>query len=221
MKYLAFDLELASLQAGVNDITCAATLREKDPEPVLWFSGSAPDYAPRMFTSDCKSLVAYLEDQVSKGYTLLTWNGLGFDFRILAEQSQEEERCGQLAMGQHVDMMFQIACVKGYPVGLAAALAGQGLPGKKGMKGDEAPAMWLSDPEKVLEYVAGDVEGTLAVALRVQEAELFRWTSKSGRPQVMLVNQWLTVKECLTLPEPDVSWMKDPRPRKEYYSWIE
>ena len=30
----------------------------------------------------------YLATQVENGYTIVTWNGLGFDFDILAEESQ-------------------------------------------------------------------------------------------------------------------------------------
>ena len=42
-------------------------------------------------------LVRYLEDQVAQGYTLLTWNGLGFDLDILAEESGMLPNCRRLA----------------------------------------------------------------------------------------------------------------------------
>ena len=40
-----------------------------------------------MSREEAAALVHYLEDRTKEGYTLLTWNGLGFDFDILAEES--------------------------------------------------------------------------------------------------------------------------------------
>ena len=37
---------------------------------------------------EAAALVRYLEDQTAQGYTLLTWNGLGFALDILAEEAQ-------------------------------------------------------------------------------------------------------------------------------------
>ena len=49
------------------------------------------------------SFVEYLATQVENGYTIVTWNGLGFDFDILADESQMLAECRQLAIG-HVQL---------------------------------------------------------------------------------------------------------------------
>ena len=41
-----------------------------------------------------RRLVRYLEDQVGQGFTLLTWNGLGFDLDVLQEESGISNRAG-------------------------------------------------------------------------------------------------------------------------------
>jgi len=62
-------------------------------------------------------LVQHLSDMAADGFSILTWNGLGFDFDILAEESGAAASCREFALG-HVDMMFHVFCSLGYPVGL-------------------------------------------------------------------------------------------------------
>jgi len=56
---------------------------------------------------EAATLVRYLEDQVAHGYGVLTWNGLGFDFVVLAEESGMLQECRALALS-HVDMMSHV-----------------------------------------------------------------------------------------------------------------
>ena len=126
-RYLAFDIETAKEVAGDDfnwrphrplGISCAATLASVTNELRLWH-GKTSDGAPagRMTREDAAALVQYLADMISDGFTILTWNGLGFDFDILAEESAAAENCGQCALA-HIDMMFHIVCSLGYPVAL-------------------------------------------------------------------------------------------------------
>ena len=82
-----------------------------------------------MTRDEAAALVGYLEARTKEGYTLLTWNGLGFDFDILSEESNLLDTCRQLA-ANHVDMMFHVFCELGHAVGLDAAAKGMGLAGK-------------------------------------------------------------------------------------------
>jgi len=144
---------------------------------------------------------------------------LSFDFDILAEESGMWRECADLAM-HHVDMMFQVVCTMGYPVGLEACLTGMELPGKQGMTGADAPKLWKMDPETVLEYVKGDVTGPLQLAEIAEERKGIVWRSKRGNPMFCPIEHWFTVEECLALPLPDTSWMTDPKPREYYYKWV-
>ncbi|NMC13497.1 MAG: hypothetical protein GYA34_11525 [Chloroflexi bacterium] len=230
-KYLAFDLEIAkSLPNGIDDlkayrplgITCAATYTG-DEQPKLWY-GQNPDgnAAPQMSRRQLLSLLAYLEDMVEEGYTILTWNGCGFDFDILAEESGEILRCAKLAWN-HIDMMFHFFCITGFPLGLDKAAKGMGLQGKLiGMSGELAPRYWAEGKWAiVLDYVAQDVQTTLDLALVSEKMGELRWINNKGiRSAVSLAGGWLPVCEATKLPLPDNSWMRTPWKRSKFTGWI-
>ena len=118
-----------------------------------------------MSQQDAQGLVQYLIDKAADGFRILTWNGLGFDFDILAEESGNAASCRNIALA-HVDMMFHVFCSLGYPVALDKAALGMGLPGKPpGMSGFKAPKLWAQGYFKeVLEYVAQDVRTGVQIA---------------------------------------------------------
>ncbi len=233
-NYLAFDLEIAtSIPDGEPDwkkfrplgISCFATAEQDGAraghgwvfDPLL----KEPLFAPRMSYDEAVTLVEHLEDAVMLGFTILTWNGLGFDFDVLAEESGLHDRCVALALAS-VDPMFQVFCQKGFPLGLDTAAKGMGLEGKtEGMHGDLAPVMWQNkEYDKVLAYVKQDTKVTLDVALAIERERHLFWTSKSGRAQRLYMHKLLTVQECLALPLPDQSWMSDPWPRSKFTGWM-
>ncbi len=163
-------------------------------------------------------VVRRLEELVADGGTLVTWNGAGFDLPVLAQASGLRAECVRLALAS-VDMMFQVLATKGWPIKLAVALEGMGLPGKTG-DGREAVTLWREGrQQEVLDYCAADAARTLQLALAAHGQQL-RWTSGKGTPQSMsLAGGWLTVEQCLKLPEPDTSWMDQPLRREDLLAW--
>lgn len=255
-KFLAFDLEIEKeIPEGVTDwkevaplgITCAALLMsdyEKYGGYLLKFHNY--DFSPisgAMDDDELNALVDMLMEFRDDGYDILTWNGLGFDLQVLAQESGRFEDCSSLAIG-HVDMMFHFLCRKGFPLGLNTAATGLGLGGKtEGMKGDLAPILWKPIREKlpkqfrympdvclrwkVLEYVGQDVVMTLEVANTALSMGGLSWVSRSGRSNMFSLpknaegeHRWLTVKQALELPEPDTSWMKNPMKRGDFLDWL-
>jgi len=230
-KYLAFDIETAKEWPEGADwrrhrplgIACAATLTD-GPDPPRFWHGAQPDGRPadRMSRDDVAQLVDYLLSMVSQGHTILTWNGLAFDFDVLAEESGRLEQCKGLAL-DHVDMMFHVFCTLGYPVGLEAAAKGSGLAGKpEGMSGIMAPSMWAAGKhQEVLDYVAQDARTTLELAELCEKAKCFRWITRRGKTSRMdLPAGWLTASQAMRLPEPDTSWMSSPLPRHRFTGWL-
>ena len=203
-------------------------LRPGDQRPRAWYNRS-PDgeIQPSLTRQQAQSLVNQLTiltdpEQTSEPYTLLTWNGLGFDLDILAEESGMTEQCQQMALN-HVDMMFHIFATLGYPLGLDKAAQGMGTPGKpEGMNGALANDMWNSgDRLPVIQYCASDVRSTLALAHECEAQRRLQWTSNTGRTRFFnLPNGWLTVRQALDVPEPDRSWMTDPLPRENFTGWL-
>jgi hypothetical protein len=229
--YLAFDIETARITENGSDwrsqrplgISCAATLMADADQPRLWYGGTdRQSPKDRMSREEAAALVRFLEDQVAHGYTILTWNGTGFDFDVLAEESHMLPECRALTI-DHVDMMFQAFCALGHGVGLDAAARGMGVAGKtKDMKGELAPVLWAQGHrEEVLRYIAQDVRATLEVALTCESCGELRWVSRNGmRRSLLLPKGWLTVGKALELPLPDTSWMTDPWPREKFTGWM-
>jgi len=231
-RYLAFDIETAKDVPGDDfnwrahrplGISCAATLASDADQPLLWY-GKTRDGSPegRMSREDAQGLVQYLSSMVADGFRILTWNGLGFDFDILAEESGDAASCRECALG-HVDMMFQVVCSLGYPIALDKAAQGMGLPGKPpGMSGAKAPQLWAQGHFKeVLEYVAQDVRIAMQIARTCEQRRRLEWITRRGTKSSMpLKNGWLTVREALRLPEPDTSWMSAPLLRRDFTAWL-
>lgn len=229
MKYLAFDIEIAKeIPEGETDwkahrplgITCAAAA-SSDGGLWNWWANDRGKFTGKMSKHECVVMLLGLEALIEEGHTILTWNGLGFDFDILAEESGLHEDCAEIALA-HVDMMFHFLCSKGFALGLDAASKGMGLPGKpEGMDGAIAPQLWANgEYHRVLDYVSWDAKNTLGVAGAVDAADRLDWTARSGRPNSWPCKKWLTVREAMELPETDTSWMKDPWPRSKFYGWI-
>jgi hypothetical protein len=232
-KFLAFDIETATDVPGDDfnwkpfrplGISCAATLSTEDESPKLWH-GRKENSTPtsKMQKNEVASLVDYLIAMADSGFTIVTWNGLAFDFNVLAEESGRLAECRQLALEQ-VDMMFHIFCVKGFPVGLDSAARGTGIAGKPaGMSGVKAPQLWLEGRhQEVLDYVAQDVRTTLKLASVCDQRRTLKWMTRKGSPSVCsLPNGWLNVKDALRLPEPDTSWMDSPMSRSGFTAWLQ
>jgi hypothetical protein len=231
-KFLAFDIETAKDVPGEDfnwkphrplGISCAATLAVDAETPKLWHGravSGAP--APRMSRDEAVALVSYLRGMVAAGFTIVTWNGLAFDFDILSEESALIADCKKLAL-DHVDMMFHVFCIKGFPVGLDYAAQGCGVKGKPaGMSGIKAPQMWQQgEYQSVLDYVAQDVRTTLQLASLCEQRRSLRWFTRKGtRADCPLPSGWLAVEQALGLPSPDISWMDKPMSRSHFTEWL-
>ena len=232
-QFLAFDIETAKiLPDAAGDllahrplgIACAAAYSSNTGRGRTWH-GTMPLGMPaaQMSVEESAALVASLEALVAEGYTLVTWNGLSFDFNVLAEESKLIARCAALALA-HVDMMFQVLCSQGHFLSLAKAAAGMKLPGKlAGITGAQAPQMWKAGRYgEVLAYNLQDVRVTAELAAAGEGAKELRWKTKNETTASMpLPAGWLTVREALALPEPDTSWMSTKPPsRLTPLSWI-
>jgi len=230
-KYLAFDIETAKiLPKDVDDllahrplgISCAATLAADQSEARLFYSKSA-DGGPsaKMSRDDLSQFVDFLLARTDEGYTIVTLNGLGFDFDVLAEESGRQDDCKRLALG-HVDMMFHVFCGKGFGVGLNAAAKAIGLSKPADVDGSIAPQLWQDGKhDRVLDYVAQDCKITLDVAVAGEKQRAFRWITKRGTTASFdIPSGWLTVRDAMKLPLPDTSWMDNPWPRSKFTEWL-
>jgi len=230
-RYVAFDIETAKvLPQSVTDlmdhrplgIACVAAVVSGREEPFVWHGANGDEPAAQMSPAEVCSMIEQFAAWADEGYTLLSWNGLGFDFNVLAEESGLAEECARIALG-HVDMMFHVVCELGYPVGLGKAAEGFGLPGKcAGITGYDAPVMWAQGRcADVLEYNLQDARLALAIALEAERRGELLWITRRGTRGRMPLNQgWRSVQEALQTPLPDTSWMTDPPTREDLTAWL-
>lgn len=216
MNVVAFDIEIAEPfdeEPKRYGISCASTLTS-DGELFLWHGDAGlfgydenypnPD---RMNPYEVSELAQYLLKMQESGYNIVTWNGLSFDFKVLAEEVEDEEWADEIQRMaiNSIDPGFQMACEKGYMIGLNAAAEGLGVGGKtEGMHGDLAPLLWNGlngneTEEQVngikslnvvpatkeaqdlcLEYVGQDSQITLDIYLKLVEQGFMYWLTKRG-----------------------------------------
>ena len=231
-KYLAFDLETAKvLPETTSDllshrplgICCAAGVTAHCTQPFIWHGRSKlGEPAESMSHEEVKRMVHELVNLVNDGFTLLTWNGLNFDFNVLAEESELVEECASLALG-HVDIMFHAVCVLGHFVSLDKAAQGMGIKGKPtGINGSKAPILWAEGRHaEVLEYNTRDATATLELAKLCEDRAAMKWVTRRGTLSRMPLPQgWLVVRDARLLPEPDTSWMTQPPKREDFFRWF-
>lgn len=231
-RYVAFDIETAKDVPGTDfdwkphrplGITCIASQTTASDKPRVWLTRTKSGIpAPQMSRPDVATFIQYLDEAVRDGFVPLSWNGLSFNFNVLAEESGLVDLCKKHAL-RHIDMMFHVVCERGFPVALKNAASGLRLPGKLvGVEGINAPTLWAEGKyDLVTEYVAQDVRTTLAVARESEERKSFAWTTRKGSVSSMpLLRGWLSVEAAMRLPLPDTSWMSDPPSRSDFTSWL-
>jgi RNase_H superfamily len=230
-KYLAFDIETYKIIPHLTGellahrplgISCIGAVCADESQPRLFYSKDVDGHPTGpMQKPDVAAFIDFLLEQTKAGYTVLSFNGLGFDFEVLAEESGRLDDCRQLAL-HHVDIMFHLFCAQGYPVGLGAAAKAIGQGKSQDVDGELAPQLWQAGQhQKVLDYVAQDCNITLDVALKSEAKSRFSWINKKGGTSSFdLPRGWLSVKEAMTLPLPDTSWMDKPLRRTKFTQWL-
>lgn len=228
-SFVAFDLETAKvLPPQVGDllahrplgIACAAAVVSGEAEPLTWHGMQDGKPSAQMSRAEVCFMIEQLKSLVEEGYTLVTWNGLSFDFDVLAEESGLPSDCAELALG-HVDMMFHAVCQLGHRLSLGKAAEGLGVGEKTGSSGD-APAMWVEGRcDEVLRYNVQDARLTLAVAEESQRRRQLVWITARGRARSMPLSRgWRCVRDACEIPPPDTSWMDDPPSRADFMKWL-
>ncbi len=228
--FLTFDTELATIiedEAGGNwaergpfDFSVAATC-DQDGETRLWHSVDAVGAPASVMTREtARELLRYLRAEQERGVPVVTWNGLGFDFRWLGVAAGDVELAARIAL-DHYDPMFQFHCQRGFPVSLAKVGEGLGIEQTKSMSGKDAPKAWRDGRRaEVMEYVRGDAQLTAKIIRRIVETGAVRWRTRAGSLSGEPMPTLRPVRELLDAPLPDTSWMSDPIPRSKFLEWI-
>lgn len=229
-KIASFDIEIADVfdcppgtdidQFAPFHISVAAVSYARGGHN-LYYSRASGGIMPHLSQSGAWRLLDHLKALQNQGYMVCAWNGLSFDLKWIGYASGDMKFAAEVAM-QIYDPMFQFFCVRGFPVGLAAAARGLGIEQGKLMDGADAPKRWAAGEHKaVMDYVVGDCQLTNAVIAGILEAKAVRWFTQRGKLSQEPMPRLITVAECLCLPEPDCSWMDAPIPRSKFCRWLD
>ena len=233
MKYCAFDLEVSTEIEGdwhklrPLGISCAASFNEEGRR-AIWYEHGDDMLKERIGQDLAKQMVYYLaSQQVLEHRPIITWNGMGFDWQVILDESQCPNIISRIAPN-HIDIGFAMMCDKGYMCGLNKAAQGMKVGSKlEGVKGKDAPVLWktsLQDQQRVLEYVQEDARITGLVYEAITQMGYLQWiTSKGKLARWDIPKSGLpTVREAMGLPVPDISWMTDPSrwERDNYTKWM-
>jgi hypothetical protein len=205
----------------VPSITVAATLTDTG-DVTLWCERNSAGRVTgsTLSVDSAVALVRYLQANVRRGATVVTWNGAGFDFRVLAHASGMWAEVIALAW-EHVDMMFWLHCRKGFSVALRRAAQAAGTDKTEGVSGADAPRLWAHGAyNEVLQYVSQDVEVVGAVYHAAMQNQGLSWINSRGR--LSKANGRLcSVRLSYGMPVPDTTWMRRPPwPRDKFVGWM-
>jgi hypothetical protein len=233
MKLASFDLEISKEITNFErwkdhaplGISCAAVAFSDNEEIQIWENSKNLD------KEQCCNIVYCLLEIVKQGYSILTWNGTGFDFQVLAQASGLKNECGELALN-HIDMMLLVTFQKGWLLSLEKALNGACLSGKlknvtlkdgtilKYMDGSKVPSLWKNgEKDAVLAYLREDVAQPIKLAKDILRCGYIRWITERGNLMEVKTDLKI-VKQCFRIREPDTSWMSSPPKREDFVSWI-
>lgn len=230
MNFLSYDIEIFDEIEGdkidiatVKPSVAAYCTTETD---TVFYEGD-----PYMSKETAKQMALDMYAKYKNGFVPFTWNGLAFDFKLLATYSGAIKECAEMALNG-IDGMFLVVAHKGHMLGLDKVLQGCGVGGKlhsvtlnngeafDAMTGKEAPRLWQAKEfTAVKDYLRDDVVMPLKLAKHIEITKFISWRSNAGKQNYLRTNM-LTVLEALKLPEPDVSWMTAPVRRRDFYSWI-
>lgn len=222
-KAIAFDLEITNVLEDFGQwkserplgISCIAL--SAGPHSYLYFSGKAPFALDEGLANE----VVYFmyEEYYQDGYTIVSFNGLGFDFVVLADASGEREICREMALSeQHVDLMFNAYMALGHNIGLNTACQETFGAEKIGFEsGAEAPVAWHDGRHKeVIEYCKHDALITYQLYQALSETPRLRWRTRKGKgqPRQLLGNHewhptWSVARMLEKEPPAIPHWMRD------------
>ena len=229
MKYCAFDIEISKPVVGDDwksqrplGISCAATLTS-DGVVDLWsgegfdsqsYERSLCPIPNKMSPVEVQYLVSYLLEKQESGYTVLTWNGLGFDFDVLAEECENASYAHDVAniAMNHIDIGFQMLTEMGYMIGLGTCAKGLGVGSKtEGMHGDLAPILWTGDLS-----IATDEQRD-----RVSKLDVVPGSREAQNLCLVYVKQdvYLTAKVYEALISKGHVYWTTRKGKKSYYPW--
>jgi len=176
------------------NIVCAVTL--VDGKCTDWRESDVAVFTPE--TAD-----ALAQALISHPGLVCTYNGGGFDFRLLCDHVTTQSLRKKLVkrcIDTHIDIAMDFLSTHGYYTSLDSILKGTGLPCKI-WSGAESAVEWRANMEKVVEYCQGDVKSLEKIVTYVEKYGVLSRLTKKEKIQhwtPFAEKRLRTVRECLS-----------------------
>lgn len=225
---LAFDLEITNLLPDFvswrqNRPLGISVVGFAGPEGTFSINAEAPNAFDKELAIDMTGALYTLWTQ---GVTIITFNGLAFDFAVLADASGMYDECREMALSDgHVDLMFNAYMHLGWNIGLNTACKETCGIQKSGFaNGAEAPQAWHDGRHlEVIEYCKNDAEITLALYNALRLDLPLKWKTRSGKGKLRVLRgrrdwqpTWSVSRMLKKEPPPLASFMDKPITLKSF-----
>jgi len=170
--------------------------------------------------------------EVLCAHRVVTHNGVGFDFRVLANHLRNSSAADTQKRRELVhccassyDLCLDHFTSAGYPVSMQSFLDGCELSSKT-WSGAESAKEWEENMDRVIEYCTSDTVALQNLVRYVEKHNFLKRKTKKGNVVKwvpFLVKPMRTAKECLAMHRAsavDTSWMTDPLDPADAFSWI-
>lgn len=229
-----FDAETTGLIDGdtMPGINCAV-VTPLDGPPLAYF-----DRVPNTNTPSGKPLTVdgakrLLDDLVAAG-TVVSFNGAGFDFRVLEAAAGGDSRAAELAVGpNHVDMMIAWMAEFGYRTSMNS-LAVATLTGvaKSNTGAWAAEAFATGEAASVINYCADDTKVLRALWAHATSHNKLTCRSKKGYERAWVTRTESRAPVMLSVPDAaaafavkkaanEFSWMTEPPSMDDALGWAD
>ena len=209
MRYLFFDIETTGLDVHSCQFKCAVVIDEDNN--ALTFSNGA-------------KFASFLVHSDNADAMFVSFNGLSYDFQVMFHLCTDvgvRQKLQQVALRQHIDLMFAFMVEHGYTASMQSFA--EPLGASKTWSGGEA-AEADADIERVKEYCKSDVAVLVAifnaglaqgVLARVTKAgKLTRWVLPGGK----ITDVETCIRQWAVSPA-DQSWMTTPLSVNSMHAW--
>lgn len=198
--YIFFDIETTDKDPKICDFKCAVAINSNKKQLIF---------------SNAQKFAIYLAHKDNEDATFVTFNGLNFDFQVMARFAPNDfvkQKIQKIAIDRHVDIMYGFLVEHGYPASMQSFAVELGL--SKTWNGEEA-AEADADIEKVKAYCVEDVVVLSKVFYNGLENGLLKRKSKAGKVLTWVLpdGNFPSVDLCIQqwkVSPADQSWMTTP-----------
>ena len=219
---MMWDLQTDRYASDEEEITCAVTMHNNTFKKV-W----AERDASKVMTAHTADIMLQVLEQCDQ--PIITWNGLGFDFRVLSGvlkrggmPNRAQDAISLALSDRHIDLMFVVVTVMGFPISLTKVAEAMLPPDTDNsvVVNVDAVELWRTNQHQLcVKHCVDNIALLSAIWQKIKTGEQqIQWITRTGWRSECKPLLVLDVKACTQLPVDH--HMKNPLMSREHlYQW--